>query len=63
MIGGFALVAYPAAYGNSGIMTFVVRRDGAAKGSRAADLESRRADDIFQSGRQLEQRADKDLTR
>jgi hypothetical protein len=28
MIGGFALVAYPAEYGNSGIMTFVVNHDG-----------------------------------
>ncbi len=28
MIGGFALLAYPARYGNSGIMTFVVNHDG-----------------------------------
>jgi hypothetical protein len=28
MIGGFALVAYPAAYGNSGVMTFIVNHDG-----------------------------------
>ncbi len=28
MIGGFALVAYPAAQGNSGIMTFLVNHDG-----------------------------------
>jgi len=28
MIGGFALVAYPAAYGVSGIMTFIVNHDG-----------------------------------
>jgi hypothetical protein len=28
MIGGFALVAYPAKYGNSGIMTFMVNHDG-----------------------------------
>jgi hypothetical protein len=28
MIGGFALVAYPAEYGNSGIMSFVVNHDG-----------------------------------
>jgi Protein of unknown function (DUF2950) len=28
MIGGFALVAYPAAYGNSGVMTFVVNHQG-----------------------------------
>jgi hypothetical protein len=28
MIGGFALVAYPAEYGASGIMTFIVNHDG-----------------------------------
>jgi hypothetical protein len=28
MIGGFALVAYPATYGNSGMMTFMVSHDG-----------------------------------
>jgi hypothetical protein len=28
MIGGFALVAYPAEYGNSGVMTFVINHDG-----------------------------------
>jgi hypothetical protein len=29
MVGGFALVAYPAEYRNSGVMTFVVNHDGA----------------------------------
>jgi hypothetical protein len=28
MMGGFALVAYPAEFGNSGIMTFIVNQDG-----------------------------------
>ena len=28
MIGGFGLVAYPAKYGNSGVMTFIVNHDG-----------------------------------
>ena len=28
MIGGFGLVAYPAQYGNSGIMTFIVNHAG-----------------------------------
>jgi len=28
MIGGFAMVAYPAGYGSSGIMTFIVNQDG-----------------------------------
>jgi hypothetical protein len=28
MIGGFALIAYPAEYGNSGVMTFIVNHEG-----------------------------------
>src|SRR5262249_40579458 len=28
MIGGFALVAYPAEYLNSGVMTFIINHDG-----------------------------------
>src|SRR4029079_2297078 len=28
MIGGFAAVAYPAEYGNSGIMTFIINHEG-----------------------------------
>jgi hypothetical protein len=28
MIGGFALVAYPAGWGSSGIMTFIVNHEG-----------------------------------
>ena len=28
MIGGFAMVAYPAEYGDSGVMTFIVNQDG-----------------------------------
>jgi hypothetical protein len=28
MLGGFALIAYPAKYGNSGVMTFTVNQDG-----------------------------------
>ena len=28
MIGGFALVAFPAQYGASGIMTFIINHDG-----------------------------------
>ncbi len=28
MIGGFALLAYPAEYGNSGVMTFIVNQEG-----------------------------------
>jgi hypothetical protein len=28
MTGGFAFVAYPAQYGNSGVMTFMMNQDG-----------------------------------
>ncbi len=28
MLGGFALIASPAEYGNSGVMTFIVNHDG-----------------------------------
>jgi len=28
MIGGFAMVAYPAEYGKTGVVTFVVNKDG-----------------------------------
>jgi len=42
MIGGFALLAYPAQYGNSGIMTFMVNHDGevlqADLGPRTAEI-------------------------
>ncbi len=28
MIGGFAMIAYPAEYGNSGLMSFIVNQQG-----------------------------------
>jgi hypothetical protein len=28
LVGGFAFVAYPAEYGNSGVMTFIMNQDG-----------------------------------
>ena len=28
MVGGFAIVAYPAEYGNSGVMTFIINQNG-----------------------------------
>ena len=28
MIGGYALIAWPATYGNSGVMTFIINHDG-----------------------------------
>jgi hypothetical protein len=45
MIGGFALVAYPAEYGNSGVMTFLVNHNGTIfqkdLGARTAELAER----------------------
>jgi hypothetical protein len=45
MIGGFALVAYPAAYRNSGVMTFIVNHEGVVfqkdLGPRTAELAER----------------------
>ncbi len=45
MIGGFALVAYPAEYGNSGVMTFLVNHTGVVfqkdLGERTATLAER----------------------
>ncbi|MGA7998243.1 MAG: DUF2950 family protein, partial [Bradyrhizobium sp.] len=45
MIGGFALVAYPAEYGNSGVMSFVVNYAGTIfqkdLGERTARLAER----------------------
>jgi hypothetical protein len=45
MIGGFALVAYPAEYRNSGVMTFIVNHDGVVYqkdlGPRTAELAER----------------------
>ena len=45
MIGGFALVAYPAEYGNSGVMTFIVNHSGTVfqkdLGDRTARLAER----------------------
>ncbi len=42
MIAGFAMVAYPAQWGNSGVMTFIVNQDGAVYqknlGARTAEI-------------------------
>jgi len=42
MIAGFALVAFPAQYGSSGVMTFIVNHDGVVYqkdlGLRTGDL-------------------------
>jgi hypothetical protein len=49
MIGGFAVVAYPAEYGNSGIVTFVVNQDGLVyeKNLGAKTAQTARAMKIF----------------
>ena len=45
MIGGFALIAYPADYGNSGVMTFLVNHAGTVYqkdlGERTGSLANR----------------------
>ncbi len=43
MIGGFALVAYPAEYGNSGVMTFVVNHAGTIYQKDLGPLTAERA--------------------
>lgn len=55
MIGGFALVAYPASYGASGVMTFIVNHDGIVyqkdfgpgTASVAAKMKTFNPDDIW----------------
>ena len=46
MIGGFGLVAWPARYGDSGVMTFMVNHDGVVyqKNLGAADRQARPGD-------------------
>jgi len=48
MTGGFAILAYPAEYRNSGIMTFVIGKDGIVYqkdlGEKATDVASALAD-------------------
>jgi Protein of unknown function (DUF2950) len=48
MIGGFALVAYPAEYRNSGVMTFIVNHEGVVfqkdLGLHTAELAERMTD-------------------
>lgn len=46
MTGGFALIAYPAQYGNSGVMTFMVGPDGALYEKDLGEAISRLARDI-----------------
>ena len=48
MFGGFALVAYPAEYGNSGVKTFIVNHEGQVfekdLGPRTEQIASRMAE-------------------
>ena len=46
MIGGFALVAYPAEYGNSGVMTFLVNHNGTVYEKDLGERTSRLARQI-----------------
>ena len=58
-IGGFAVIAYPAKYGNSGIMTFIVNQDGEGlpDGPRAADRDPGGRDHEVRPGSGLDCRA------
>ncbi len=57
-IGGFAVVAYPAKYGNSGIMTFIVNQDGKVFQSDLGPGHRRQGegDAAFRSRRGMESR-------
>ncbi len=46
MIGGFAVVAYPADFGNSGVMTFMVNHDGVAYQKNLGDDTEQEAKDM-----------------
>ena len=50
MIGGFALVAFPAGYGTSGLMTFIVNQDGIVyqKNLGPGTVDAARAMDAFE---------------
>ena len=56
MIGGFALIAYPAEYGNSGVMTFLVNHAGAVYQKDLGDYTMKRvqAHELVRSGPDLE---------
>jgi hypothetical protein len=58
MMGGFALVAYPASYGTSGIMTFIVNHDGVVYekdlGKTATVAQAMTSFDPDQSWRKIE---------
>ena len=57
MIGGFALVAYPAEYGNSGVMTFLVNHAGTVYQKDLGDDtdDARKTDDVVRPRPDLEE--------
>ena len=56
MIGGFALIAYPAEYGNSGVMTFMVNHAGTVyQKDLGTRTEHRQAHLLVRSGSDLEE--------
>ena len=57
MIGGFALVAYPAEYGNSGVMTFLVNHSGTVYQKDLGDYtdDAGQAHDVVRSRPDLEE--------
>ena len=57
LIGGFGLVAYPAEYGNSGVMTFIVNHSGVVfqKDLGPKTDADRLAHDRFRSRSELDQ--------
>jgi hypothetical protein len=52
MIGGFGVIAWPATYGNSGVMTFMVNHDGVVYEKDSAPGPKRRAEDHQVQSRQ-----------
>jgi hypothetical protein len=60
MNGGFALIAYPAQYGSSGIMTFIVNQDGVVyqkdfgeqTGNLASQITAYNPDSVWQAAQQ-----------
>ena len=57
MIGGFALLAWPAEYGNSGVMTFLVNHSGVVyqKDLGNSTVSARQADELVRSRPDLEE--------
>ena len=56
LTGGFALVAYPQHWDQSGIMTFIVNQDGKVLSAQSGrkDFPDRAGDEGIQSGRRME---------